>query len=112
MVEAKLGNLEPNAAGVTTGGGHTLQISLDLINVGNLLNKSWGRQYFVPNTFNSTLGTGLTQAAAYADGAGNLNASYSSTFNRPTYTYGTPATYSIDQLASRWQGQLGLRYSF
>ena len=69
MVEAKLGNLEPNAAGITTSGGHTLQVSLDLINVGNLLNKSWGRQYFVPNTFNSTLGTGLTQVA-FADAAG------------------------------------------
>jgi hypothetical protein len=112
MVEAKLGNLEPNAAGVVASGGHTLQISLDLINVGNLLNRNWGRQYFVPNTFNSTLGTGLTQAAAYADGAGNISGSYNSTFNRPTYTYGTPATYSVDQLASRWQGQLGLRYSF
>ena len=112
MVEAKLGNLEPNAAGVVTSGGHTLQISLDLINVGNLLNKSWGRQYFVPNTFNSTLGTGLTQVA-FADAAGNIASGYNAaTFNRPAFTYGTPATYSIDQLASRWQGQLGLRYSF
>lgn len=111
MVEAKLGNLEPNAAGVVSSG-HTLQISLDLINVGNLLNRNWGRQYFVPNTFNSTLGTGLSQVA-YADAAGNISASYSAaTFNRPAFTYGTPATYSIDQLASRWQGQLGLRYSF
>ena len=112
MVEAKLGNLEPNAAGVVASGGHTLQVSLDLINVGNLLNKSWGRQYFVPNTFNSTLGTGLTQVA-FADAAGNIASSYSAaTFNRPAFTYGTPATYSVDQLASRWQGQLGLRYSF
>ncbi|MDQ2772669.1 MAG: TonB-dependent receptor [Bacteroidota bacterium] len=117
MVEAKLGNLEPNAAGVVTSGGHTLQVSLDLINVGNLLNKSWGRQYFVPNTFNSTLGTGLTQVA-YANADGQISGSYSAStattkgFDRPAFTYGTPATYSIDQLASRWQGQLGLRYSF
>ena len=117
MVEAKLGNLEPNAAGITTSGGHTLQISLDLINVGNLLNKSWGRQYFVPNTFNSTLGTGLTQVA-FANADGVISSAYSAStpttkgFDRPAFTYGTPATYSIDQLASRWQGQLGLRYSF
>jgi hypothetical protein len=112
MVEAKLGSLEANEAGVVPTG-HTLQISLDIINVGNLLNKDWGRQYFVPNTFNSTVGTGLTQAPAYANAAGTISGSYNAaTFNRPTYTYGTPATYSIDQLASRWQGQLGLRYSF
>ena len=111
MVEAKLGNLEPNEAGIAPKG-HTIQISLDIINFGNLLNKDWGRQYFVPNTFNSTVGTGLTQVG-FADAAGNVQTNYSAlVFNRPAFTYGTPATYSIDQLASRWQGQLGLRYSF
>ncbi|MGI4873619.1 MAG: TonB-dependent receptor [Janthinobacterium lividum] len=111
MVEAKLGKLEPNAAGVAPSA-HAIQISFDIQNVGNLLNKSWGRQYFVPNTFNSTLGTGLSQVA-FADQAGNISTTYSaSTFNRPAFTFSSPATYSIDQLASRWQGQLGVRYLF
>ncbi len=110
MLEAKLGKLEANEAGQVPAR-HTIQISLDVQNVGNLLNRSWGRQYFVPNTFNSTLGTGLSQVA-FADAAGNISNSYSSTFNRPAFTYSSPATYSIDQLASRWQGQLGVRYSF
>jgi hypothetical protein len=108
MVEAKLGKVE---AGVTPAG-HSIQISFDIQNVGNFLNKSWGRQYFVPNTFNSTLGTGLSQVA-FADAAGNISTTYSAgTFNRPAFTYSSPATYSIDQLASRWQGQLGVRYLF
>jgi hypothetical protein len=111
MVEAKLGKMEANEAGVVPAG-HSIQISFDIQNVGNFLNKSWGRQYFVPNTFNSTLGTGLTQVA-FADAAGNLSATYgANTFNRPAFTYSSPATYSIDQLASRWQGQLGMRYLF
>jgi hypothetical protein len=111
MVEAKLGKMEANEAGVVPAG-HSIQISFDIQNVGNFLNKSWGRQYFVPNTFNSTLGTGLTQVA-FADAAGNLSATYgANTFNRPAFTYSSPATYSIDQLASRWQGQLGVRYLF
>jgi hypothetical protein len=110
MVEAKLGKMEANEAGVVPAG-HSIQISFDIQNVGNLLNKSWGRQYFVPNTFNSTLGTGLSQVA-FADALGNLSTSYSNTFNRPAFTYSSPATYSIDQLASRWQGQLGVRYLF
>ena len=111
MVEAKLGKMEPNEAGVVAAG-HSIQISFDIQNVGNFLNKSWGRQYFVPNTFNSTLGTGLSQVA-FADIAGNISGTYSAgTFNRPAFTYSSPATYSIDQLASRWQGQLGVRYLF
>ncbi len=110
MVEAKLGKLESNEAGQVPAR-HTIQISFDVQNVGNLLNRSWGRQYFVPNTFNSTLGTGLTQVA-FADASGNIASAYSSTFNRPAFTYSSPATYSIDQLASRWQGQLGVRYLF
>ena len=111
MLEAKLGKLEPNAAGLTPTQ-HAIQISFDIQNVGNFLNNSWGRQYFVPNTFNSTLGTGLTQVA-FADAAGNISTTYNAgTFNRPAFTYSSPATYSIDQLASRWQGQLGVRYLF
>ncbi|MFD1467303.1 carboxypeptidase regulatory-like domain-containing protein [Hymenobacter caeli] len=111
MLEARLGNLSPNAAGVVASG-HSIQISFDIQNVGNLLNKNWGRQYFVPNTFNSTLGVGLSQVA-FADAGGNLSTTYNAaTFNRAAFQYSAPATYSIDQLASRWQGQLGLRYSF
>ncbi len=105
MLEAKLGNLLPNAAGVTAAA-HTLQISFDIINFGNFVNSSWGRQYFVPNTFNSTAGFGLNQVG-FVGPAGSQSA---------TFNFTAPATgftpYSIDQLASRWQGQLGLRYSF
>ncbi|GAA4508355.1 carboxypeptidase regulatory-like domain-containing protein [Hymenobacter ginsengisoli] len=111
MLETKLGKLDADATGAVPSA-HTIQISFDIVNVGNLLNSSWGRQYFVPNTFNSTLGTGLTQVA-YADANGNVSNTYSAgQYNRPAFTFGTPATYSIDQLASRWQGQLGVRYSF
>jgi hypothetical protein len=111
MLEAKLGKLDADVTGAVPSA-HTIQLSFDIVNVGNLLNSNWGRQYFVPNTFNSTLGTGLTQVA-FADAAGNVSNTYSAgQFNRPAFTFGTPATYSIDQLASRWQGQLGVRYSF
>jgi hypothetical protein len=111
MLETKLGKLDADATGAVPSA-HTIQISFDIVNVGNLLNSNWGRQYFVPNTFNSTLGTGLSQVT-FADAQGNLSSTYTANqFNRPAFTFGTPATYSIDQLASRWQGQLGVRYSF
>ena len=113
MLRTHLGSLTPDPAGVTPAG-HTLEISFDLINVGNLLNASWGRRYFTPDTFNSTAGFGLNQVG-YADGAGNLARTYSAaTFNRPAFTYLPLASeaYSVDPFASRWQGQLGVRYSF
>lgn len=108
MLETKLGSLVPNEAGVTAAG-HTLQISLDIINFGNLLNKSWGRQYYVPNTFNSTAGFGLNQAGFVPTPGDASKQSATFTYTAPSNGF-TP--YSVDQLASRWQGQLGLRYSF
>ncbi|MFC0183089.1 hypothetical protein ACFFJX_11175 [Pseudarcicella hirudinis] len=79
---------------------HTLQFTADIINVTNLLNSDWGRVYFVSNTFNSTSSLGLTRVN-------------SGTAADPTYRFVTPSTpYSVDQLASRYQAQIGARYSF
>lgn len=84
---------------------NSLQISLSIINVTNLLNKDWGKVYFVPNTFNSTASVGLTRngsVAAGQPGAGD-----------PTYNFRSPGLpYTIDQFASRFQAQLGVRYNF
>ena len=113
MLEVKLGNLDANEAGKRSAQ-HAIQISFDVQNVGNLLNNNWGRQYFVSNTFNSTVPFGLNQVG-FADAAGNLSRAFSaSQYNRPAFTYSplTTTPYSIDQLASRWQGQLGVRYLF
>lgn len=113
MLEVKLGSLDADAAGQRSAQ-HAIQISFDVQNVGNLLNNSWGRQYFVSNTFNSTVPFGLNQVG-FADAAGNLSRTFSATqYNRPSFTYSplTTTPYSIDQLASRWQGQLGVRYLF
>ena len=114
LQEIRLGSAPDAADPLRANHPHSLQITFDIMNVGNLLNRNWGRQYFVPNTFNSTAAFGLAQSS-WADAAGNLSPSFSAaTFNRPVFTYTKPSTtpYSIDQLASRWQGQLGLRYSF
>ena len=83
---------------------HSIQFSLSIINVGNMINKEWGRSYFVPNTFNSTANVGLTKSG----NIGNVAT------GDPTYTYKAPSTapYTVDQFASRFQAQFGLRYSF
>jgi Carboxypeptidase regulatory-like domain len=83
---------------------HTLQFSISIINVGNMINKDWGRSYFVPNTFNSTANVGLTKS-------GNIGGVAT---GDPIYTFKTPTTtpYTVDQFASRFQAQFGVRYSF
>ena len=82
----------------------SFQFSISIINVGNMINKDWGRSYFVPNTFNSTASIGLTKS-------GNLGGVAT---GDPVYTFKTPtsAPYVVDQFASRFQAQFGLRYSF
>lgn len=81
-----------------------LEFSFSIANVGNLINKNWGKSYFVPNTYNSTASIGLTKS-------GNLGGVGT---GDPVFTFKTPSStpYTIDQLASRFQGQFGVRYSF
>ena len=82
-----------------------IEISLSVINLTNLLNKDWGKVYFVPNTYNSTASVGLTKVGSVA--TGNPGA------GDPTYNFSTPGLpYTIDQFASRVQAQLGIRYNF
>ena len=88
-------------------GRHTIQVSYDIFNFLNLVDRKLGYYYFSPNTFNSTASVGLTRATNPAYNAANVPGS------DPTFTWATPAApYSVDQLSSRWQMQLGLRYSF
>ncbi len=78
-------------------GDSKFQISLDVLNVGNLLNNAWGVRRQATNT-------GLAQPIAV-----------SVTDGTPTYTFDTALRQTfIDDfgLNSRWQAQLGLRYSF
>ncbi|WP_212001470.1 carboxypeptidase regulatory-like domain-containing protein [Chitinophaga sp. HK235] len=79
---------------------HTLTLTYDIVNVTNLLNKDWGIQYFSPNTFNSSASVGLTPTGKVVN-------------NYPTYKFDTPtSSYSKDFFGSRYQMQIGLRYSF
>ena len=75
-----------------------LQFSIDILNVGNLLNSSWGVRQFSSQT-------GLAQpVGVMVDGAGV-----------PTYSFATEQVTTFNNdfgLLSRWQLQLGLRYEF
>ncbi|PJJ59514.1 TonB-dependent receptor [Hymenobacter chitinivorans] len=84
---------------LTASGAQRLEVTFDVINLGNLLRNSWGRQYFVPNINNS--GYALLDFVRIEN-------------NRPVYQFKNPAgtPWQTDPISSRWQGQLGLRYSF
>lgn len=82
-----------------------VQLSFDIFNLTNLLNPKWGWSYFVPNTFNSTASTGLAVA-----GKNDVKADPSAS---PYFKWSNPGKpYQVDQVSSRFQMQLGLRYSF
>lgn len=74
---------------------HTLQLSADILNVGNLINSDWG----VVQVPNSIQPLGVTVDAN----------------NNPTYTFdgNLTETFNADvSLLSRWQAQFGVRYIF
>ena len=80
---------------------NSFQITFDVQNVGNLVNKDWGRQYFVANSAVELLR--VETAAAGAQPTISFPATFAANGNRG---------YSESFFGSRWQGQLGLRYSF
>ncbi|KAA6435918.1 TonB-dependent receptor [Rufibacter glacialis] len=78
------------------GKNHKFQLSFDVFNVGNLINKDWGHQYFIQNSAVEL-----------------VSASRNATTNIPTYTFSKPAKKVWgNTFSSRWQGQVGLRYIF
>jgi hypothetical protein len=76
---------------------HTFQVTLDVLNVGNLLNSDWG----VRKVASASATSPLSLVRFNAAGAPVFN------FTGPSKTY-------IDDpgLFSRWRAQLGLRYMF
>lgn len=91
---------------------HSLQLSFDVFNVLNLLNNDWGHVNFVTNINNYTVNllkfvNDNSSAAGVAPGKANYT---------PTYNFAPPTNaghyYTTDPINSRWQGQLGVRYSF
>ncbi len=77
----------------------TLELTLDIFNFTNLIHRSWGLQYFVPNVSNASFQ--LLDLEGTED-------------NQPVYQFNNPngTPWQIDPIKSRWQAQLGVRYSW
>lgn len=86
-----------NLTGSGTGRQHTLQLTFDLMNAGNLINSDWG----VRKVASASATSPLRLAGFNAAGA-------------PTFNFTGPSSTYIDDpdVLSRWRAQLGLRYFF
>lgn len=74
--------------------GHTIEFSMDILNLGNFINSDWGVREFPTNV--QPVGVSVTNGV-------------------PTYSFDTTLADSYTantSLLSRWQLQFGLRYSF
>ena len=83
---------------IPVAGGNNIQISVDLLNLGNLINSSWGVRQFATQT-------ALVQPVSVSISEEGV----------PTYGFDTDQTqtfFNDFSLNSRWQLQLGLRYAF
>ena len=88
---------------------NSIQLSLDMFNVLNLLNNGWGHQYFVTNVNDYTVN--LLNAVPDASGVKPGAATYTPTYNfiKPTFN---GKYYTVDPISSRWQMQFGIKYLF
>ncbi|MEB2780302.1 carboxypeptidase regulatory-like domain-containing protein [Algoriphagus sp. C2-6-M1] len=82
---------------------HRLTFTFDVLNLGNLINQEWGRQYGISNNSFSVIDldrvdvNGSTRTPVYEYTGSGLND-------------GKP--YFVSDFLSRWRGQIGIRYSF
>ena len=78
-----------------------IQITFDVINFTNLLSSNWGKYYFVPNLNNQNV-----YPLAYRSGR--------AVGQTPNFSFDPLATtpYQYDDFQSRWQMQLGMRFTF
>lgn len=106
---------------------HSLQFSFDIFNVLNLINNDWGHITFVTNVNNYTVNL-LNFVGYNLDAGGNAIATPSGVTSTvpvgkpssgyiPTFTFNKPTGlngnyYTVDPINSRWQGQLGIKYTF
>ena len=103
MHEFKLSKTNPS---------RTLQLSLDITNVLNLLSNNWGRVNFVTNLNNYTVNFLKFVADASGKSPGTPSTGYTPTFNFVKPTGINNHYYTLDPINSRWQAQFGIKYNF
>ena len=90
----------------------SLQISMDVFNVLNLIDHNWGQINFITNVNNYTV-----NFLKFVNDANGNKPGAPSTGYQPTYNFVRPNVsngqyYTVDPLNSRWQAQLGVKFIF
>jgi hypothetical protein len=101
---------------------YQFQITFDMFNFTNFLNRDWGRTYFLSNDQYALLTfRGFTTAGNTAPTTAQTAATYSTSNNTPVYQFNpinntrTPwgiSTSAVPANSARWIGQIGLRFNF
>ncbi|MHA4807265.1 TonB-dependent receptor [Flavitalea flava] len=91
---------------------HAITVSFDVFNVLNLINNDWGHVTFVTNVNNYTVNFLKFANDAGGKAPGSPASGYLPTFNFLAPPAGQNHYYTNDPINSRWQGQLGVKYSF
>lgn len=73
---------------------HAVELSFDVLNIGNMFNKKWGR-------YTST-GTAVYYSPVTYTGNGQFQFLHPGDYNMRSYS----------DYYSRWRGQIGLKYTF
>ena len=90
-----------------------LQVRMDIVNLGNLLNKDWGKQAFSDQ--GSTCGQicSATIALVHTGNALPSGVTTNSPLAQGIYTFNTGyQAYNVDNASSNYRMQLSMRYSF
>jgi hypothetical protein len=106
----------------------SIQLSLDIFNVLNLLSNKWGHVNFVTNVNQYTVNflkyanysvdaSGNPVAVGTAGSSAGKNVGTPASGYIPTFTFVKPTGisghyYTVDPINSRWQGQIGIKYNF
>ncbi|MEX6687586.1 carboxypeptidase regulatory-like domain-containing protein [Danxiaibacter flavus] len=101
---------------------HSLELSVDVFNIGNLLSKNWGHAYYASNQELQPLNVAAPTSASKFAGSNvdpsmqyttfdpsNPKVTFDKAFGLNKYT-GKPWAYA--DFTSRWNMQIGLRYTF
>lgn len=105
---------------------HTVELSFDIFNVGNLLDKTWGRAYYAGNqelqplnvayttSFNSTSTKIITTTIPVDQQYSTFDPTHPKVTYDPAYGLNkyTNKPWAYADFLSRWNMQIGLRYSF
>ncbi|MDP4129091.1 MAG: TonB-dependent receptor plug domain-containing protein, partial [Bacteroidota bacterium] len=86
---------------------HTLSITVNIFNISNLLSNKWGHSYYLSNQEAQPLD--VDHFTANADGSVTPYYYYNPTFGLNKYTN---KPWGYNDFLSRWNMQLGVRYSF